>query len=141
MNLFQKRKTKKRMEKLWGFCEYHIMEYEKRCSYTVPSCLPDLKKQIWKMINFYADEIRDWNDDEVDYDKISHSLISHSSFDLLASGRYHLYAGMLNPMSCAMKIKTVYELNMEYALETGELTKEEIEEQFRFLQKRIKEMG
>lgn len=141
MNLFQKRKTKKRMEKLWGFCEYHIMEYEKRCSYTVPSCLPDLKKQIWKMINFYADEIRDWNDDEVDYDKISHYLISHSSFDLLASGRYHLYAGMLNPMSCAMKIKTVYELNMEYALETGELTKEEIEEQFRFLQKRIKEMG
>lgn len=141
MNLFQKRKTKKRMEKLWGFCEYHIMEYEKRCSYTAPSCLPDLKKQIWKMINFYADEIRDWNDDEVDYDKISHSLISHSSFDLLASGRYHLYAGMLNPMSCAMKIKTVYELNMEYALETGELTKEEMEEQFRFLQKRIKEMG
>ena len=49
MNLFQKRKTKKRMEKLWGFCEYHIMEYEKRCSYTAPSCLPDLKKQIWKM--------------------------------------------------------------------------------------------
>ena len=141
MNLFQKRKTKKRMEKLWGFCEYHIMEYEKRCSYTAPSCLPDLKKQIWKMINFYADEIRDWNDDEVDYDKISHSLISHSSFDLLASGRYHLYAGILNPMSCAMKIKTVYELNMEYALETGELTKEEMEEQFRFLQKRIKEMG
>lgn len=141
MNLFQKRKTKKRMEKLWGFCEYHIMEYEKRCSYTVPSCLPDLKKQIWQIINSYADEIRDWNDAEVNYDYISHCLISQCAFDLLASGRYHLYAGMLNPMSCAMKMKIVYELNMEYALEIGELTKEEIEEQFRFLQKRIKEMG
>lgn len=69
MNLFQKRKTKKRMEKLWGLCEYHIMEYEKRCSYTVPSCLPDLKKQIWQMMSFHAEEIRDWNDEEVDYEK------------------------------------------------------------------------
>lgn len=141
MNLFQKRKTKKRMEKLWGLCEYHIMEYEKRCSYTVPSCLPDLKKQIWKMINFYADEIRDWNDDEVDYDKISHSLISHSSFDLLTSGKYHMYYGMLNSMSCAPKMKFVYKSNMEYCFSIGEVTKEEMEEQFQNLDNCIKHVG
>lgn len=141
MFLFRSAKIKKRMEKLWSFCAYHISEYEKQCSQSVPSALPDLKKQVWNMMESFSDEISTWDDNSVDYDTISRTLLSHSAFDLLTSGKYHISPGMLNPMSCAMKIKTVYELNMEYALETGELTKEEMEEQFRFLQKRIKEMG
>lgn len=109
MFLFRSAKIKKRMEKLWSFCAYHISEYEKQCSQSVPSALPDLKKQVWNMMESFSDEISTWDDNSVDYDTISRTLLSHSAFDLLTSGKYHLSPGMLNPMSCAAKIKTVYE--------------------------------
>lgn len=109
MFLFRSAKIKKRMEKLWSFCAYHISEYEKQCSQSVPSALPDLKKQVWNMMESFSDEISTWDDNSVDYDTISRTLLSHSAFDLLTSGKYHISPGMLNPMSCAAKIKTVYE--------------------------------
>lgn len=138
---FRGAKTKKRMEKLWGFCEYHIMEYEKQCPFAVPSCLPDFKRQVWLMMDSFFDEISAWDDASVDYDAISQTLLSHTAFDLLTSGKYHISRGMLNPMSCAPKIKTVYEKNMEYAVHTGALTQEEMEEQFLLLRKQIQETG
>lgn len=141
MFLFRSAKIKKRMEKLWSFCAYHISEYEKQCSQSVPSALPDLKKQVWNMMESFSDEISTWDDNSVDYDTISRTLLSHSAFDLLTSGKYHISPACSIPCPVQQKSKLFMKKNMEHAVQSGTITAEEMEEQFRFLQKRIKEMG
>jgi hypothetical protein len=87
------------------------------------------------------DEISNWKDYDTDYIQIAHTMLAHATFDLLASGKYHLYRGMLNPMSCAENMMDVYKASMEYAFKKNFIDEQTQKEQFEFLMKCISEVG
>ncbi len=87
------------------------------------------------------DEVSEWKDYDTDYITIAHTMMAHATFDLLASGKYHLYAGMLNPMSCASNLMDVYKACMEYGVMHNMLDEETRQEQYDYLLKCISEVG
>ena len=120
-------------------CEKLIDDYEGNGMY--PSCKEDLMHSVSLKIKACKSEIASWEDYNTDYIKIAHSMLANLTFDLLASGHYHIYAGVLNPMSCSHKLMNVYKKCMEYALTNKIIDEKTHEEQLQYLRKCISEIG
>jgi hypothetical protein len=119
----------------------YAFKYEKFNERFAPSCLPDLKKSISCQLRAAKNEISEWEDYDTDYDEIAHSMLFHTTFDLLASGHYHMYAGILNPMSCASNLMTINKKVLEWSVSKGNMTEEKKEEQHRLLVQAIMRIG
>ncbi len=111
-------------------CRQLIHQYESNSEYVsfAPSCFDDLMKAIEERVSAERKDISSWDNLDVDYNEIAHKLLSNASFELLASGKYHIYYGVLSPMSCATNLKRVHEKSMEWALNHGYATEEEVAE-------------
>ena len=128
---FENRNFKKNSTRLLNICGELIDKYQQgRCK---PSCKQDLLELINKRVYAAKGEIAEWKDHDTDYIKIAHTLLAHATFDLLASGKYHLYAGILNPLSCADNLMDVYKASMEYGVNHNLLDEETREEQYKYL--------
>lgn len=139
MNFSKTIKYKKNSKRLLNICGSLIEKYEKHeCN---PSCKDDLLRHINNTLLASKIEVSEWEDFDTDYINIAHNMLAHSSFDLLASGRFHLYAGILNPRGCAVNLKDVYKSSMEYAIATNQLDEETYKEQYAYLLKCISEVG
>lgn len=138
---FTNSKYKRNAKKLLDACMKYATEYERYNEKIAPSCLPDLKESISRQIRAAQQEISEWEDYDTNYDEIAHTMLAHTTFDLLASGRYHLYAGILNPMNCSSNLMTVYKKVMEYGVAHNMLTDDVREEQYRYLISRIMQVG
>lgn len=134
-----RRNYKKNATRLISICEDLIEKYHPQ-SYK-PSCKMDLIMLIKARVLKAKDEIKDWKDYDTDYIQIAHTMLAHATFDLLASGKYHLHRGILNPMSCAENIMAIYKASMEYALKKNFIDEETRKEQFEYLLKCISEVG
>ncbi len=141
MNIFEKIRAKKNTSRLLNICSCLIDKYEKENKKVVPSCKKDLITLLKKRFDKAQEEIADWKDYDTDYIIIAHSMLAHATFDLLTSGSYHIYAGTLNPMSCAPNLMTVYSCTMEHAVKTGEITEDVRQDQFEHLRNCITEVG
>lgn len=140
MSLIKAITIRKNRKKLIETCTCLIDKYEKCNPQIVPSCKPDMENEIRDMINCQKEELATFNN-ETNYIEIAHNLISHASFNLLTSGKYHLYAGILNPIGCSSNIMTVFKKTMLYALENKILTQDEVDEETHLLLKGISEVG
>ena len=127
--------------RLLRVCNEFIEKYEEDSNSIIPSCKEDLNSVIKDLIDKSSDEIKNWRNEEVNYDKVAHSIIANASFDLLASGKYHLYYGILNPMNCSGSLMRVYKRTMAWGVENNQLTKDTLDEQLRYLHQRISEVG
>ncbi|MBR6524376.1 MAG: hypothetical protein IKT57_00225 [Clostridia bacterium] len=141
MNIFDRMKAKKRIDKILSICTDLTIRYESRSKTIVPSCKDELSAVIRERLNCAKTEIANWDDQSVDYIRIAHTMLVDCAFDLLASGRFHLHYGILNPMNCSSKLMTVYEQAMQYAVNTGEITSDTKEKQLALLAKCISEVG
>ncbi len=121
-------------------CIELIQEYEDEAHSVTPSCKEDLMSAIRSLIDQSSDEVKNWPSD-VDYIRIAHTLIANLTFDLLASGKYHLYRGILNPMNCSSSLMKVYRKTMDWGHKNNQFTKEVLDEQYHLLQERISEVG
>lgn len=130
---------RKNANKLLDRCLMYANMYEE--FNTKPSCIPDLQESISQQIKAAKNEIREWQDYDTNYDEIAHTMLAHTTFDLLASGRYHLYAGILNPMNCSSNLMSVYKKVMEYGVVHNMITEEVKEEQYQYLIRCIKSVG
>ena len=110
-------------------------------SKTKPSCKIDLLELVKSRVYAAKDEVAEWEDYDTDYIKIAHTMLAHATFDLLASGQYHIYAGVLNPMSCADNLMDVYKASMQYGVRNNMLDDETREEQYRYLISCIMNIG
>ena len=106
-----------------------------------PSCKNDLMNTINDRLVESKDEISEWKDYDTDYIKIAHTLLANASFDLLASGQYHLHYGVLNPMSCANNLMDVYKASMKYALNNNYIDEATLNEQYNYLLQCISSVG
>ena len=137
---FTNRKFKKNSMRLLNICDELIEKYEGNSGVTM-SCKRDLLGQISKAVESGREEIATWKDSEVDYIKVAHTMLAQITFDLLKSGKYHLHAGVLNPMSCANNLMNVYKASMRYAVENHFIDANTREEQYKFLLECISQIG
>lgn len=136
---FMNRTFKKNSTRLLKICGELIEKYQSNpCA---PSSKQDLLQLITSRIHSAKDEVSNWNDYRTDYVKIAHTLLVHATFDLLASGKYHVYAGVLNPMSCAENMMDVYKASMDYAVKRGFIDEDAREEQYKYLISCIANVG
>ena len=126
--------------KLLGCCLLAVEQYEKESDTLTPSCVDEVSDTLIERFIRAKDEFDEW-DDAVDYDKVAHTMLAHATFDMLASGRYHLYTGILNPLNCSANLMLVYDKAMAYGVKIGMITKEEKKEQRAYLLKCISEVG
>ena len=77
----------------------------------------------------------------VNFEKVAHTILAHTTFDMLASGRYHLYARILNPMNCSANLMLIYDKAMDYGVKIGMVTKDEQAQQRAYLLECISEVG
>lgn len=132
----------KKSTRLLKICADLIEKYEKNSPYQfIPSCKSDLLELIKKGISKEKQEIAEWKDCETDYIKIAHTLLVHATFDLLASGYYHMYAGLLSTMNCAYNLEAVYKASMEWAVMMNYIDEETKEKEYKKLRTCISKMG
>ena len=129
------------MKKLLKTCRELILKYESRNPDTVPSCEKDLMAELEKIFKASKKEIQSWDVEDTDYVRIANAWIANTAFDLLASGKYHIYYGQLNPMKCSSNLMLVYSSAMDYGESIGMITKEGIEEEFKKLHDAISHVG
>lgn len=135
---FTNRNYKKNSARLLNICEELIEKYQ--TNNCIPSCKSDLLERIRSTVISAKAEITEWKDSDTDYIKIANNILAHTAFKLLASGRYHIYAGMLNPMSCAENLMDVYKASREYGVKMNLINEEERKEEYEYLLKCISEI-
>lgn len=140
-SFFNKTKGHKNKRKLLDICDSLIDSYEENARKVTPSCKQDLMEAIEREIEASSDEIQNWQDYNTDYIEIAHKLLAHLTFDLLASGRYHLYAGILNPHNCSSSLRRVHDMSLAWGVSKRVITQEEMDDQIALLQSEIKHMG
>ncbi|MBR2478953.1 MAG: hypothetical protein IKB47_00930 [Clostridia bacterium] len=132
---------KKNSKRLVDICEHFIDEYELQATRKIPSCKNDMLAEIKARVEADKKDVATWKDYDTDYIEIAHSLLAHASFDLLASGRYHIYYGVLNPMRCSSCLMAVYNGSMMWAVNKGLIDENTRKEQYSYLIKCIGEVG
>ena len=79
-------------------------------------------------------------DKNFDYEYTAYKLIYNTAFDLLCSGRYHIWAGELNPLSPAPNLYRACEKCLDYYILKGTATEHERKEQLNYLHDCIKQL-
>ena len=136
---FKNRSFENNSKRLLDLCESLIDQYETHNE--KPSCKSDMLTRLTAMIVAAKKEVSNWNNDEINYPKIAHSMLANVSFDLLASGKYHLYRGTLNPTSCSDNLMDVYRSSMKYGLDAGFFSEYDRNDQYSYLLELISSVG
>ena len=138
MGLFDIFKKKSRYDTFIEDCRKAVIAYEDD---TQPSSADDLVNAIKKMTSDAKANINRGEIPPDQYSVLIYKLISNASFDLLTSGKYHIFRGMLNPMSCAGNLMTVHRKCLKYALENNMITEEQEKEDMDYLIEQIQMVG
>ena len=104
------------------------------------SCKEDLIEDIKTEIDRGRDEVADWDMDDADLQRVAIRMVSTHSFDLLASGRYHLGAGVLNTLGPAPSLRRVHKRALDWAYDRGLCSKQDIETDERALNQAIRSL-
>lgn len=138
MSIFGFLKKDNYYDKLLSDCEKTIISYETE---TVPSCKEDLIEAIKRMTDGAKNDINNGLIPPSQYVEFINKLLSNCSFDLLASGKYHIYRGMLNPMSCSANLMSVHNKSIDYALSNNLITQKQKEQDYSYLMECISNIG
>lgn len=104
------------------------------------SCKKDLVDAIGITLANNKEELSEWEDHDTDYITIAHNQMQLHASDLLSSGRYHIWAGRLDPMSCASNLRRVIDRCLDYFEARGDLSASEREEYMRQLYDNIRSL-
>lgn len=128
-------------KKLLDICKYHITQYEsKNPRVTTPSCKCYLIQEIKHRIDIDKVNVAKLNHG-TNWLELANANLASSAFDLLASGRFHIYYGEINPLGCSGNLLTVYELAMKWAVNNHLITPKDYDEQVKCLFERISDVG
>jgi len=131
-------KYRKNARLLLDTCEYYINKYESLSVNKLYSCKDDLMAEIGKKMSNDKKNVSSLQKSKTNYIKIAHAYLANASFDLLTSGKYHIYSGVLNPMNCSDCLMTVYTEAMLWTEHNGFIDENMRKEHHAFLLKRIR---
>ena len=98
----------------------------------------DVMMVVDREIEKAREEITNWQDHDTDYIAMANVMLSNITFDLLASGEYHIGAGQLNEMGPANRLKDIYKSTLDWGLSHNQISKEDYNESLKALKQRIK---
>lgn len=139
-SLFQN-KAQKIKNRILSTCSDLITKYEQNPNSIAPSCKDELETAISNFLATFGNNLTNWNDQEVDYIKLAHTVITNVAFDLLTSGKYHIYTGMLNPHKCGQSLRIVHDKSLEWGIMNGVISQQELDEHMLLLHKGIESVG
>ena len=116
-NIFKKNVSK--YDSFIEDCKKAIVTYEIESS---PSCVDDLIEAIKIMTKGAKDDINMGRIPPSQYYILINKLLSNCTFELLISGKYHIYRGTLNSMSCAANLMNVHNKSLDFALKCNMIT-------------------
>lgn len=125
-------------EKFLFDCETVIASYENN---SLPSCKNDLIEAVKSITQGAKNEIKNGGIPPSQYFDLINKLLANASFDLLSSGRYHIYRGMLNPMSCATNLMAIHNKSVDYGYKKGLVTEAQKDEDYSYLIECINNVG
>lgn len=140
MNAFNKNFNKRNKDVLYETYIKLIELYELENALDIPTCKSDLSKWFYERTSSKQAEIANL-DDTTDYHNLAHKLLSHATFDLLTSGKYHIYRGTLDPLTCADNLMFIHKKALEYGIKIGEITDDDKNKETLYLKKCISEVG
>lgn len=73
--------------------------------------------------------------------KYIYTVIANISGDMVESGRYHIYRGVLNPMGPGENLLKIFDFAMDELVKIGEMNKEHAEAQKKAIRENIKNVG
>lgn len=139
-SLWKLRCPNKNLKKLRKFMLDIVDETERLIDDGKPSC----KKYILEEYSNIAKELRAdsevWEDD-FDYTSVSYKLLYYISFNLLTSGRIHVYRGILDESKGASHMKKICEVCLDWCEENELISEDERQEQLGTLYKKISLVG
>lgn len=136
--IFEKLHAFRNSHVLLSLCSQIIRRYEYGCT---SSCKDDLLQAIKADLKAEYHTVASWTDETMNYEKMANVCIANKAFDLLASGRYHIYTGTLNPVGCAPSLLRVYTAAISWACTNRFITEEERDQQLALLSDRIASVG
>ena len=135
--MFKSTRIKKNTETLLTACRDLITSAEVP---TEQSCVDELIPLCRRKCEAAKEEVANYND-QTDYKKLAAILVANFSFNLLASGKFHVYRGMLDPVSCANNMMRAYKAAMNYGCSIGFITQTDVDDQLDYLHELISEVG
>lgn len=103
-----------------------------------PSCEQILMGEIDQAINNSEKELASFEPDH-DYEKNALDVIYNTTFEMVTSGCYHFYAGMLKPVG--MQLRHICVFCLRKALENGTISQQQYDEQILALSNGVKYIG
>ena len=101
-----------------------------------------LQAKIRKNILAHSKEfVENLNKDGRSVRKHVYSMIANTAGDLVESGQYHLYRGVLNPMGPGQDLLRVFDSAMEELVRLGDESEEFLKEQKKSVRKNIQKVG
>lgn len=73
--------------------------------------------------------------------KYIYSMIANISGDMVESGQYHIYRGVINPMGPGQNLLKIFDSAMEELIELGDTDRENAETQKKVIRENIKNVG
>ena len=133
-------KGHKNIDKLKQTMSTIIDNFEKQLSDFSPSCKDILIENSLPILNQSISEAAKWEKNH-DYTNMAYAVLYNIGFGLLASGRFHISYGVLNPMNESQHIYKfcIYHLNRACSL--GFISEFEKDDQIAYLNECISEIG
>lgn len=135
-----KSKGQKNIEKLRQTMSEILDIFEAQLTDYTPSCKNVLIDASLPLLQRSIAEAGEWEKD-FDYTNTAYCVLYGTAFDLLASGRFHIYRGELNPMNESQHIYKFCIHHLDRATSLGFISEEEKTDQINYLKKCIAEVG
>ncbi|MBU0974193.1 hypothetical protein KKD03_00635 [Patescibacteria group bacterium] len=100
-----------------------------------------VREQIEKMINSNTDQFLETVQKGRSVRKYLYSTIANISGDMVESGQYHIYRGVLNPVGPGQGLLKIFDLAMDELVELGDTDKKNAETQKKAIRENIKSVG
>ena len=103
--MFFKSKEQKKIDKLKKTMIGVIENFENELNDFSPSCKEALLKAVSPLLQRSITEAKEWGED-FDYVNTAYCVLYNTGFNLLASGKFHIFRGELNPMNESQHLYT-----------------------------------
>lgn len=139
MMLFGKNKKYEKNLKRFNFYISEVVN-KANAKYTTPDCYPYIKPQLDSTIEKSKSQIENWNE-ETDVCTLAYKTLYNITFDLVSSGKMHLYRGQLDPMKPNDKLLYIIDECIDYFVKNGFISHNDAKEQKEILQENITSVG
>lgn len=96
----------------------YLQNMEATINDSLPNCQELIMEALEIILNNSFEAAKSW-DSSFDYDKHTYMVIYKISYELLLSGRFHIYRGVLNPYDESTHLIGVFRQCLEWMVQKG----------------------